>query len=76
MKNIDFIGYHGFTYFSGIGIIDIIDGEAIKFAYYHNGEYSSKPRISMVRYNKKGEPFFISHNRRYYLNDFMRIKYR
>lgn len=76
MKSInDFVAYYGFTCFSGIGIIDIINGEAVKFAHYYNGEYS-RPCIAMVRYNKNGEQFFISHNKRYYLNNFMRIKYR
>lgn len=50
-----------------IGIIAIINGvnDYIK--------HTNSRKASMLRYNTKGEPYFISHGRRYYMAEFIRV---
>ena len=71
----NFVAILGLSFDSGICIIDIINGECVQFSHYYCGKYK-KPSKSQIRYNAKGEPYFISYGKRYYLSEFLRIKYR
>lgn len=33
-----------------------------------------KPKVSKIRYNAKGEPYFISYKQKFYLSEFLRIE--
>ena len=50
-----------------IGIIDIIYGinDYIK--------HTNSRRASVLRYNTKGKPYFISYGKRYYMDEFIRV---
>ena len=59
----------------GIGAGILIYGandDYIAYAWELNGERKNK-RKSKVRYNREGNPYFISNNKRYYLNDFLKM---
>lgn len=56
---------------AGILIYDAND-DYIAYAWELNGERKNK-RKSKVRYNREGNPYFISNNKRYYLNDFLKM---
>ena len=48
-----------------VGIIEVND-----YVRHTNGR-----KASLLRYNTKGEPYFISYGRRYYLNEFIRTNF-
>lgn len=50
-----------------IGIIDIIYG-INDYIKHTNGR-----RVSVLRYTTKGESYFISYGRRYYMDEFIRV---
>lgn len=61
MKN-EIIASNGY-----IGIIEIIYG-INDYVKHTNGK-----KASILRYNSKGEAYFISYGRRYYMNEFVRV---
>lgn len=69
----EFKALHFFTYDSGIGIIDTEYGVEDKVIYQHfYGEKRGKISKAKVYYNSKGEAFFKSFNKRYYLYQFLK----
>ena len=61
------------TNFGGIALFDFnfgIDGK-VKYAWY-NGEKSSRTSTAKIRYNKEGNPYFISGKQKYYLSEFIK----
>ena len=63
------------TNFGGIAILDIIHGieDKIKFTW-HNGEKFGRIHTSIIRNDAKGEPYFNSGKRKYFLSDFIKVK--
>ena len=61
------------TNFGGIAIFEVIYGieDKIKFAY-HNGEKFGRIATAKIRYNKEGDPYFISGKQKYYLSEFIK----
>ena len=59
--------------FNGIVVFNIVYGinDKIKFAY-HNGERLGRVHTSIIRNDAKGEPYFYSGKRKYFLSDFLR----
>lgn len=55
---------------AGILIYDA-DDDYITYAWEVNGE-RKQMRKSKVRYNSIGNPYFVSYNKRHYLNDFLK----
>ena len=49
-----------------IGIIEIIYG------INDHVKHTNGRKTSMIKYNSKGEAYFISYNKRYYLNEFIK----
>lgn len=59
----------------GIGASILIydaDEDYITYAWEFNGEQKHKQK-SKVRYNRKGNPYFVSFNKRYYISDFLKV---
>lgn len=71
----DIIASCQLTNFGGIAIFDIIHDieDRIKFAWC-NGDKFGRTSIAKIRYNAKGEPYFISCKKRYYLNEFIKTE--
>ena len=63
------------TNFGGITIYAIEYGidDKIKFAW-HNGTKAGRTSTAKIRYNAKGEPYFISCKKKYYLSDFIKLE--
>ena len=61
------------TNFGGIAIFELIHGieDQIKFAW-HNGEKFDRTSTAKIRYNAKGNPYFISGKQKYFLNEFIK----
>ena len=59
--------------FGGIAVYAIEYGieDKIKFAWC-NGDKFGRTSIAKIKYNAKGEPYFISCKKRYYLNEFIK----
>ena len=73
------IACYSYTAFTGLEILAIENGfdDFIIYRYCDSTENTYKPHKSKIRYNVKGEPYFINYldNRRIYLNDCYRIAY-
>lgn len=67
------IGVLPLTNFGGVAIMKIEHGiEDYIVSTENYGEGYIRPSKSKVRYNRKGEPYFMRYGRRYYLKEFMR----
>ena len=73
MKDKKVIATMGLANCGGIGIISIDDyNDKIKFAYF-TGDKCGRVSTSTIRTNSKGQPYFYSCKRKYYLDDFIRV---
>lgn len=57
----------------GIMIMDIINGKQVISCEHYGDDYLRWSR-SQIRYNAKGEPYFIRQGRREYLNEYMKVR--
>lgn len=76
MKDYVMIASKPTSAFSGIAIYAVkhdID-DAVLVGDEFDG-VKSVPRLSRIRYNVKGDAYFIHHGRREYLHDYMRVNY-
>lgn len=72
-KKPKFIGVLCLSNNLGIGILEIIYDTEDKVKYqYVVGDNVKRPTTAKIRYNKNGDPYFTSFNRKYYLNEFIR----
>ena len=73
-NNNNFIAVCPMSNFGGLGIISIEHGinDTVTTAFdFGNGMENIS--TAKIRYNAKGEDYFIKFGRRYYIRDFMRV---
>ena len=71
------IGYCAESAFSAQVIYKIDNAEERVLSSYKyqgmDGEKQTRPTWSKIRYNMKGQPYFMARKRRHYFDDFMRL---
>lgn len=73
MKDKKYIAFKCLNNWGGIGIHEIKeDSEKITFSYYYGENKRSRIATAKIRSNLKGYLYFISFNKRYYVDDFLR----
>ena len=72
MKDFKVHAVHAICNYGGIGLMLSDDGSAVRYQWF---DQKPTKRWQAVKYNKKGEPYIRIKNRRYYIDDFMRVSY-
>lgn len=73
------IGICSESAFSGQVIFKVDNMEERVLSSYQwegvDGTEQTRPTWSKIRYNMKGQPYFMARNHRYYLSEFIRTNY-
>jgi len=67
-----FIAVYPMSNFGGLGIIDAVPGISVKTAFDF-GDGKKNVSVSKIRFNSKGEGYFIKLGKRYYFKNFIKV---